>query len=117
MTRAEEIRQEQDNIVKERIKACEGCDKYKVGCTEFKDCVIWNHEQQQIHELENERKMLNGPQPPTFVTIDEFIEICKNTYLNHYQSQINELEKERGMLNGPQQPTLPLKLEIYPYKD
>lgn len=37
------------------------------------------NEQQQIHELENERKMLNGPHPPTFVTIDEFIEICKNT--------------------------------------
>lgn len=37
------------------------------------------NEQQQNHELENERKMLDGPQPPTFVTIDEFIEICKNT--------------------------------------
>lgn len=37
------------------------------------------NEQQQNNELENERKMLDGPQPPTFVTIDEFIEICKNT--------------------------------------
>lgn len=78
MTREEEIKQAQDNIVKERIKACGECDKYKVGCSEFNDCAIWNHEQQQIHEFEKERRMLNDPQPPTFVTIDEFIEIYKN---------------------------------------
>ena len=83
MTRAEEIKQEQDNIVKEQIKACKTCDNYKVGCFVFKHCAIWNHYQQQIHKLEKERKMLsspqNGPQPPTYVTMDEFKEIYNNT--------------------------------------
>lgn len=79
MTRAEEIKQEQDNIARDRIMACNQCRYYYTGCLYFTCCAIYNHYQQQIHELENERKMLDGPQPPTFVTIDEFIEICKNT--------------------------------------
>ena len=79
MTRAEEFKQEQNNIVKEQIKACETCDKYKVGCFVFKHCAIWNHYQQQIHVLEKERKMLTGPQPPTYVTMNEFKQIYNNT--------------------------------------
>lgn len=79
MTRAEEIKQEQDNIVRDRIMACNQCRYYYTGCLYFTCCAIYNHYQQQIHKLEKERKMLSGSQPPINVTMDEFIEICKNT--------------------------------------